>query len=57
MNKLLVEWTGAGVEWLTSVPEVPGSVLSRGTFRCGPEQVTFPQLLRQWSEIDQLSKQ
>ena len=38
--------TGAGVEWLTPVPEVPGSILSRGAFRCGLEQVTFPQLLR-----------
>ena len=40
-----MERTGAGVEWLTSVPEVPGSILSRGAFRCGLEQVTFPQLL------------
>ena len=37
---------GAGVEWLTLVPEVPGSILSRGAFRCGLEQVTFPQLPR-----------
>ena len=37
----IVERTGAGVEWLTSVPEVPGSILSRGAFRCGLEQVTF----------------
>ena len=41
-----VERTGAGVEWLTPVPEVLGSILSQGAFRCGLEQVTFPQLLR-----------
>ena len=28
-----MERTGAGVERLTSVPEVPGSILSRVTFR------------------------
>ena len=40
-----VDQTGAGVEWLTLVSEVPGSILSRGAFRYGLEQVTFPQLL------------
>ena len=40
-----MEQTGAGVEWLTPVPEVPSSILSRDAFHCGLEQITFSQLL------------
>ena len=44
-NIILVEWTGAGVECRTPVPEVQGSILSPIAVGCGHEQVTVPQLL------------
>ena len=31
-TKTNVDQTGTGVEWLSLVPEVPGSILSRGAF-------------------------
>ena len=31
-TKTNVDRTGKGVEWLSLVPEVPGSILSRGAF-------------------------
>ena len=49
-----MERTGAGVEWLTPVPEVPGSILSWGTFQCGLDGAsrisTAPEVMvRNWS--------
>ena len=46
------EWTGAGVECQTLVPEVPGSILSGGADCCGLEQVTNPH--RSWGNDPKL---
>ena len=49
-----MERTGRVVKPRVLGREVPGSSLSRVTVRCGLEQITFPQLLSQCSEIDRL---